>query len=160
MLDVCPFCSLGLVYLQLSPRRVNVLCRKVTTWPERKVDWVRLRKQQSSLSCTWRWRRMERNICFPNWEGRLTVLYSGEGSKDCPTHSSLMMRQDRVMELEGGELEVVSLCHRLNCKSMVFMSSVPYKYVVYDKQFFIPGFNCPVIQGQETILFTLCRWKL
>lgn len=38
------------------------------------------------------------------------------------------MRQDRVMEIEGGELELVSSCHRLNCKSMVFISSVPYMW--------------------------------
>lgn len=142
MLDVYPFCSLGLVYLQLSPRRVNILCREVTTWPERKVDRVKLRKQQSSLSGTWRWGWMERNICFLNWEGRLTVLYSGEGSKGCPTHSSLMVIQDRVMKLEGGEQELVSSCHRLKCKFMVFMSFVPYKYKIYDKQSFIPGFSC------------------
>lgn len=99
------------------------------TWPERKVEWVKLRKQQSSFSCAWRWRRMERNICFPNWEGRLIVLHSGQGSRDCPTHSSLMMRQDRVMELEGDEQELLSSCHRLNCKFMVFMSFVLYKYI-------------------------------
>lgn len=125
VLDVCPFCSLGLVYLQLSPRRVNILCREFTTWPERKVDWVKLRKQQSSLSGTWRWRRMERNIPFRNWEG----------SKDCPTLSSLVRQ-------EGGEQELVSSSHRLNCKSMVLMSFVPYKCIIYDKQSFIPRFSC------------------
>lgn len=53
-----------------------------------------------------------------------------------------MMRQDRVMELEGGELELVSSCHGLKCKSMVFMSFAPYKYKIYDKQSLIPGFSC------------------
>lgn len=154
MVDVCLFCSLGLAYLQLSPKRVTVLCKDVTPWPERKVDWVKPRKQQSSLSGTWRWRRMERHICFPNWEGRLTVLPSGEGTKDCPTHSSLLVRQDRIMELEEGEQELISSCHRLNCKSMVFMSFVPYKYMTSNHLF--QDSVVPVIQRQETILFTLC----
>lgn len=56
------------------------------------------------------------------------------------------------MELDGCELELVSSCHRLRFKSMVLMSSVPYKYIANDKQSFI--------QGQETIPFILCSLKL
>lgn len=71
----------------------------------------------------------------------MTVLHCEEGSKDCPTHSSLMMRQDRVMKLEG-EQELVSSCHRLSCKSMVFMVFCSLKYIIYEKQSFTPGFSC------------------
>lgn len=58
----------------------------------------------------------------------MTVLHCEEGSKDCPTHSSLIMRQDRVVKLEG-EQELVSSCHRLSCKSMVFMVFCSLKYI-------------------------------
>lgn len=65
-----------------------------------------------------------------------------------------MVIQDRVMKLEGGEQDLASSCHRLNCKSMVFMYFVPYKYMTSNNLF--QDSVVPVIQGQESILFTLC----
>lgn len=53
------------------------------------------------------------------------------------------------MELEGDEQE-------LNCKSMLFMSFVPYKYKYMTSNHLFQDSVVPVIQRQETILFTLC----